>query len=119
MVPSTTTVKAGEGTMVEIHLYGKLRRYAGDYRPGQATTIHLDPGSEDTIASLLTSVGIPIDEIHHIFYNAKLLATRNRMGAYYGYPQSGSDLSKWDLSVAVGDGDRLGLFGSDMAILGM
>jgi hypothetical protein len=34
-------------------------------------------------------------------------------------PQSEPDPSDWDLQVAVGDGDRLGLFGRDMAILGM
>lgn len=105
--------------MVEIHLYGKLRRYAGDYRPGQDTVVVIDPGPDETVATLLDQAGIPLDEINHVFFNAKLLTTRNRMASFYGYPQSGSDLADWGLDVAVGQGDRLGLFGRDMAILGM
>lgn len=105
--------------MVEVHLYGKLRRYTEEYRPLQDTVILLDPDTVDTLGLLLERTGIPVDEVNHIFLNAKLLATRNRMGSLYGYPQVGSDLSGWDLSVAVGDGDRIGLFGRDMAILGM
>jgi hypothetical protein len=41
------------------------------------------------------------------------------MASFYGYPQSGSDLSEWDLSLPVEGGDRIGLFGHDMSILGM
>jgi hypothetical protein len=105
--------------MVEIHLYGKLRRFVGDHRPGQDTVVWLEPEPVTTIASLLEGMGVPIDEVNHIFYNAKLLASRNRMASFYGYRQTGSDLSGWDLNVAVRDGDRIGLFGKDMAILGM
>jgi hypothetical protein len=105
--------------MLEIHLYGKLRRYVEEYRPGQDAVVWLESGPVDTIDSLLERIGIPSDEINHIFFNAKLLASRNRMASYYGYQQSGSDLSGWDLNVAVADGDRIGLFGRDMAVLGM
>ena len=105
--------------MVEIHLYGKLRRYAKDYRPRQDTVILLEPGSVDTLGSLLEQLRVPQDEINHIFVNAKLLATRNPLAPFYGYPQSGPDVSNWDLDVSLGDGDRIGLFGKDMAILGM
>jgi hypothetical protein len=105
--------------MLEIHLYGKLRRYADEYRLAHNAVILLEPGPIDTVGSLLERMGVPVDEINHIFFNAKSLASRNRMASYYGYQQSGSDLSGWDLNVAVGDGDRIGLFGRDMAILGM
>ncbi|HSR34713.1 MAG TPA: hypothetical protein VLY63_29435 [Anaerolineae bacterium] len=105
--------------MVEIHLYGKLRRHAKDCRPAEDCVIMYVDASGDTLASVLTQAGIPVDEINHIFVNAKLLASRNRMAPYYGYPQSGSDLSKWDLSIPVEAGDRIGLFGKDMAVLGM
>jgi hypothetical protein len=33
--------------------------------------------------------------------------------------QAGSDLSDWDLNVPVDNGDRIGVFGRDMALLGM
>jgi hypothetical protein len=105
--------------MVEVHLYGKLRRYAEEYRPMQDTVILLESDDADTLGLVLERTGIPINEVNHVFFNAKLLATRNRMGSFYGYPQVGADLSGWDLDVAVGDGDRIGLFGKDMAILGM
>jgi hypothetical protein len=105
--------------MVEIHLYGKLRRHAQDCRPAEACVILFENASGGTLASVLADAGIPVDEINHIFVNAKLLASRNRMAPFYGYPQSGSDLSKWDLNIPLEGGDRIGLFGKDMAILGM
>jgi hypothetical protein len=104
--------------MIEIHLYGKLRQYRS-YQPGQDCVVLADHQLGETIASLLDSVGIPIEELNHVFFNAKLLSTRNRKAAYFGYPQLRSDLSNWDLNIPVGDGDRLGLFGTDMAMLSM
>ncbi len=105
--------------MVEIHLYGKLRQYNGGTKTGSDSVLMLEPGPDETIATLLAGEGIPVEEINHIFVNAKLLSTRTSMGRYYGYQQVGESLSQWDLSMPVGHGDRLGLFGKDMAILGM
>ena len=105
--------------MVEIHLYGKLRRYAEVNRLGRGTVIRMEPEPVDTVGSLLKQIGVPVDEVNHIFFNARLLASRNRIAPLYGYPQSGSNLSDWDLDIAVGDQDRIGLFGTDMSILGM
>ncbi len=105
--------------MIEIHVYGKLRSYARDPRRGRNSVITLAPGRDETIASLLGHVGIPIDEINHIFFNSKLLASRTSTAPYMGYQQSRSNLLDWDLSIPVGDGDRIGLFGRDMPVLGM
>ena len=105
--------------MVEIHLYGKLRRYNGNTKAGHDSVLMLDPRPGETIATLLAGEGIPVEEINHIFVNAKLLSTRTSMGKYYGYQQVGDDLTDWGLDMPVGEGDRLGLFGKDMAILGM
>ena len=105
--------------MVEIHVYGKLRHYTNGFRPGQACVVTQAPRRDETISSLLASAGIPADEISHIFHNSKLLASRNRMAYMYGYQQASEDLTNWDLNVPVSDGDRLGLFGKDMVILGM
>jgi hypothetical protein len=105
--------------MVEIHVYGKLRRYVKDPQRSHNSVITLEPRPEETIASLLGHVGIPVDEINHIFFNANLLATHTSMAPYLGYRQSRSDLFDWDLNISVGDGDRIGLFGKDMSILGM
>lgn len=105
--------------MVEMHLYGKLRRYARNSRSNHNSIIVLELGPDETIASLLGHVGIPVNEINHIFFNSKLLATRTKMASFLGYEQARSSLDDWDLNVPVGDGDRIGLFGTDMAILGM
>lgn len=105
--------------MVEVHVYGKLRQRMGQYRPGEDAVLLVECVPHDTVGSLLVRMGIPVAEISHIFINAMLLATRNGMAAYYGYPHAGADLADWDLALAVGDGDRIGLFGRDMAVLGM
>jgi hypothetical protein len=106
--------------MIEIHLYGKLRHYAnGSRRPGNGSVIVLEPRSGETIASLLAHVEIPVDEINHVFFNSKLLASRAKMASFMGFRQSHSDLSDWNLDVPIDNGDRIGLFGRDMALLGM
>lgn len=105
--------------MVEIHVYGKLRRYAKEFERDRHSIIALEPSANETIASLLGQVAIPVDEIHHIFFNSTLLATHNSMAAYLDYPQSRSNLFDWELDIPVSDGDRIGLFGRDMALLGM
>jgi len=100
-------------------LYGQLRRYAKQARPGSDCAIVLEPGPGETIASLLAQMGIPVDEINHIFFNSKLLASRSSMAPFLGYLQARPSLWDWNLNVPVNNGDRIGLFGTDMAVLGM
>ena len=103
--------------MVEIHLYGKLRRYTQDMQTNQGGVVWMAPQSDETIESLLTRLGIPIDEVYHIFFNAKLLATHSTMASWLGYQQVCDDPFGWDLSVLVKSGDRIEFFGRDMAAL--
>lgn len=103
--------------MVEIHLYGKLRRYAKNNPSSQDSVIRLEHQPDETIESLLERIGISVDEIHHIFYNSKLLATHTTMALWLGYQQERTNPFDWDLSVPVESGDRIGLFGKDMALL--
>jgi hypothetical protein len=105
--------------MVEIHLYGKLRHYLDGSRAKNGSVITHEPEPDETLASLLVHTGIPVDEINHIFFNSKLLASRNKAASFLGFWQATSSLSDWDLDVPVDDGDRVGLFGTDMALLGM
>jgi hypothetical protein len=105
--------------MVEIHLYGKLRHYLDGSRSKNGSVIRLEPEPDETLASLLGHTGIPVEEINHIFFNSKLLASRNKTASFMGFRQASSSLSEWDLDVPVDDGDRVGLFGTDMALLGM
>ena len=62
--------------MVEIRLYGKLRRYAKD---SPDSIIRIAPGSDEKLDSLLNRLNIPLDDIYSIFYNSKLLAARSGM----------------------------------------
>jgi hypothetical protein len=105
--------------VIDIHLYGNLRRHAGHYRPGESIVLRQEPRPGETLASLLEQVGIPASEIGHIFLNARLLATHTAMAPLYGYAQERSSVFDWDLSVPIDDGDRIGLFGTDLPVLGM
>ena len=70
--------------MVEIRLYGKLRRYAAD---NQDNIIRISPESNETLERLLNRLNIPLDDIYSIFYNSKLLAARSGMASWIGYQQ--------------------------------
>jgi hypothetical protein len=103
--------------MVEIHLFGKLRKYAQNSDQETDYVIRISPQPDETIALLLARVGISIEEVYSIFVNRKLLATRSGMARWIGHQQVRSDPFDWDLSVPVNPGDRIGLFGRDMAAL--
>ncbi len=103
--------------MAEIHVYGKLRCYAQNKRPTKESVIRIEPNPDETIESLLTRVGISVSEIHHIFLNSKLLATHDTMAIWLGYEQERGSPFNWDLRIPVKSGDRIGLFGKDLAML--
>ena len=103
--------------MIEIYLYGKLRRYAKNTQANQESVIKIEIQPDETIESLLARVGISVDEIYHIFVNSRLLATYNTMASWHGYPLQSDDPYKWDLNMPVKSGDRIGLFGKDLALL--
>ena len=105
--------------MIEMHLYGNLRSYAENYRPMMDVVLWREIRDGETLASLLDETGIPSSEIGHIFLNAKLLVTRTSSGALYGYPQQRDTVFDWDLDLPLTNGDRIGLFGTDMSVLGM
>jgi hypothetical protein len=103
--------------MVEIRLYGKLRRYAQESSEGHGNVIRVATQPEDTLEQLLIRVGIPLDEIYNIFFNFKLLATRSAMAHWIRYQQVHENPLAWNLNIPVKAGDRVGLFGRDMAAL--
>jgi hypothetical protein len=103
--------------MVEIHLFGELRQHAPDFKPGGNAVLKISPEQDDTIASILERAGIGIDEIYSLFFNFKLLAARSRMALWLRYQQLGANPLDWDLTIPVTSGDRIGLFGRDMAAL--
>jgi len=103
--------------MVEIHLYGKLRRYLKESRPEEGGVLKVSTETQETVAELMARIGIPLDEIYNIFLNSKLLASRSKMAYWIRYQQVHANPLEWKLGVAVKAGDRIGLFGRDMAAL--
>lgn len=108
--------------MIEIHLYGKLRRYAPASRASGQSVVQLEAGGEETVATVLERVGIPPDDVCHVFLNGAILSTQNSMAPWLKYQQAdGGSVGRPDrteqLDTHVHDGDRLGIFAYDMALL--
>lgn len=100
--------------MIEVHLYGSLRRYVPDSRPDQESVARLEPQPKETVGMVLRRLGISPDEIYHIFLNGMLLSTRNSMAPWLKYQENRASQG---LDTSVQEGDRLGLFARDMALL--
>jgi len=82
--------------LIEVHLYGRLRRLAVQsdvYRP---STVCVDL-SETTVAQVLAALGLECAAVGHVFIN----------GRYHAAP----------CDQVVRSGDRLGVFPPDMRML--
>lgn len=81
---------------IDIHLYGRLRRFTGNLDPRKPSVISVNVPNGTTIRGALEEAGVPIDEVGtNIFLN----------GRY-------SSLDK-----VVNEGSRLGVFPDDMNLL--
>ena len=100
--------------MLEIHLYGSLRRYAPDTRPDRESVARLELRPGETVGTALERLGISPDEIYHIFVNGALLSTHNSMAPWLKYQRT---CVNDGLDTPVQSGDRLGLFARDMGLL--
>ena len=103
--------------MIEIRIFGKLRRYAQDIPTDSDDVIRVAPEPDETLDMLLARLEIPVEKIYSIFVNSKLLAARSGMASMVGYRQIRVNPHDWDLNLSVKPGDRIGLFGRDMAAL--
>ena len=82
--------------MIEIHLYGKLRRFSDNSDPKSQSVTSVQWQLEDTVSQIIDRLGIPIAELgSNIFLNGRYA----------------------NLESSVQDGDRLGLFPDDMQLL--
>jgi len=82
--------------MIEIHLYGKLRRFAKDQDPTSDSVVHMPAQEDDTIQRVLERLGVPMKEVgSNVFFNWQYSALTSR----------------------VKDGDRLAVFPDDMQLL--
>ncbi len=103
--------------MIEIRLYGKLRRQSDINEIRETGILYLTPDSGETLSSLLGRVGINTEDAHSIFLNAKLLAARSNMARWLRYQGTDNNPLDWKLDVPLNAGDRVGVFGRDMAAL--
>ena len=104
-------------TSIEIHLYGKLRRYAPDPHAGRENVVRVKLNAGDTIRAALERAGIAEEEVCHIFLNGALFSTHNSMAPWLGYRQAQANVHRRETDIALKPGDRLGVFGHDMAAL--
>ena len=82
--------------MIEVHLYGKLRRFSDNQDPTRDSIIYVPAKKGDTIEDIVRRIGIPLEELgSNIFLN----------GRYF------------PLGRKVKDGDRLGIFPDNMAMI--
>jgi len=82
--------------LIEVHLYGKLRRFSESRDPRRESKVHLPVEEGETIRDVIGRIGIPMDEIgRNVFLNGEYSLLGRR----------------------VRDGDRLGLFPDDMQLL--
>ncbi len=82
--------------MIEVHLYGKLRRFTDNQDPSRDSITYIPVEAGDTIGDIIRRIGIPFEALgSNIFLNGEYSA----------------------LGGIVKDGDRLGIFPNDMQLL--
>lgn len=82
--------------MIEVHLYGKLRRFTDNQDSSRDSIINVQVQGGDSIERIVRRIGIPLEELgNNIFLNGEYSA----------------------LGRKVSDGDRLGIFPNDMQLL--
>jgi len=105
--------------VIEIYLYGELRRYAPDSRASGNAVIVLTATGDEDVADILRQAGVPQEQVRQVFLNGQLLTTSCRMAPYLGYVTAQDrvpeDKSPWNTRIQKGD--RLGLFPPKMCML--
>ena len=82
--------------MIEVHLYGKLRRFTDNQDPSHDSIVYVPVKKGNAIENIVRRIGIPFEELgSNIFLNGEYSALERR----------------------VADGDRLGIFPDDMQLL--
>lgn len=86
---------AEEQGLIEVHLYGRLRRFARDKDATGESVVAVPVRDGDTVEDVVRRMGMEPQELSHIFLNAEYSGLQRKVGA----------------------GDRLGLFPFDMGLL--
>lgn len=80
---------------IEVHLFGKLKELFKEEKSGDSYCIVINAKHQDTIQDIIKKIGISSREISHAFLNHQYSSLDRR----------------------VKNGDRLALFGRDMALI--
>jgi len=82
--------------MIDVHLYGKLRRFCAKRAANEDSVVHLLHEEDDTVGSIADRIGIPREEIgSNLFVDGRYA----------------------NVETPVSDGARVGLFPDDMQLL--
>lgn len=85
--------------MLEIHLYGKLRRFAAEQDPAGLSIVYAPVQEGDTIQSVLERLGVPLEEVgSNIFLDWQYSALSRRVragGRLAVFPDDMQLLYKW------------------------
>jgi hypothetical protein len=104
--------------VIEIRLFGNLRRYAPDARPASDTILYLPARDTATVGQVLARIGIDPAEVSHVFLNGRLLP-RSAYPITLGYPLVANRPltaeSHWNMPVQAGD--RVGIFPCNMGVV--
>ena len=103
--------------MIEIRFFGKLRKQAKDQEIRETGLLRVPTGPQETMESIFHRLNISPEDIYTIFLNSKLVAARSNMVKWLGYQQACTNPLAWDLNIKLISGDRIGIFGRDMAAL--
>ena len=101
--------------MIEVRLFGDLRRYATG-SASESGTILYSPGDEIwTLGQVLTTLGIELEEVSNVFLNGRLLL-RSLYPITLGYPLASESLLTQEsyVKTPIRAGDRLGIFPRNM-----
>jgi len=102
--------------LIEVRLFGDLRRYAPDPAAASGVAVHLPAGGDETVGQVLAQVGIEPEEIGNVFVNGRLLP-RSVYPITLGYQLAadGPLSQEGFLSAPVQPGDRVGIFPRKMS----
>lgn len=105
--------------MIEVHLYGDLRRYAKEPSTGTQSVVQLPIENHETVGNVLRRMGIDPAEVGQVFLNHRLLYTRCSMAFWLGHQSAVERIPTGGayLDAPVRPGDRLGVFPTKMAML--
>jgi len=104
--------------LIEIYLFGDLRRYISEPPPAPGTALHLPAENGGTLGGLLSRIGIDAEEVGNVFVNGRLLP-RSVYPITLGYQLAADgplDLESY-LRQPVRSGDRLGVFPRKMSLV--